>query len=57
MRNPGVPLFWALDFNMNPLCSVLGQTTNGIVQILDELILPDSNTLAACEEFLVRRWD
>jgi Terminase large subunit, T4likevirus-type, N-terminal len=53
-RNLGMPLFWTLDFNMNPLCSVLGQTTNGIVQILDELILPDSNTLAACEEFLIR---
>jgi hypothetical protein len=56
--NPKLPLFWALDFNMNPLCSVLGQTFNGVVHILDELILPDSNTLAACEEFLsrTRKW-
>lgn len=52
--DPKLPLFWALDFNMNPLCSVLGQTLNGAVHILDELILPDSNTLAACEEFLSR---
>jgi hypothetical protein len=52
--NPKLPLFWALDFNMTPLCSVLGQTFNGVVHILDELILPDSNTLAACEEFLSR---
>jgi hypothetical protein len=22
--DPKLPLFWALDFNMNPLCSVLG---------------------------------
>src|ERR1700736_147025 len=53
-----LPLFWSLDFNMNPLCSVLGQTLNGVVHILDELILPDSNTLAACEEFLsrTRKW-
>jgi hypothetical protein len=52
--DPKLPLFWALDFNMNPLCSVLGQMTNGRVHILDELILPDSHTLAACEEFLSR---
>ena len=39
---------------MNPMCSVLGQTINGVVLILEEMILPDSNTLAACEEFLER---
>lgn len=49
-----LPLTWSLDFNMNPLCSVLMQTLNGVVVVLDELILPDSNTLAACEEFLSR---
>jgi hypothetical protein len=54
VHNPRGPLFWALDFNVNPMCSVVGQTINGIVRILDELILPDSNTLAACEEFLAR---
>jgi len=52
--NPNFPLFWSLDFNVNPLCSVLGQTVNGTVHILDELILPDSNSPAACEEFLER---
>jgi hypothetical protein len=52
--DPRLPIFWALDFNMNPLCSVLGQTYNGKVHILEELILPDSHTLAACEEFLAR---
>jgi hypothetical protein len=56
--NPNFPLVWSLDFNMNPLCSVIGQVVNGIVCILDELILPDSNTLAACEKFLdrTRQW-
>jgi hypothetical protein len=52
--DPRVPLFWSLDFNMNPLCSVLGQKLGATLHILDELILPDSNTLAACEEFLSR---
>ena len=47
-------LCWALDFNMNPMCSVLAQIRNGAVYILEEMILPDSSTLAACEEFLSR---
>src|ERR1700694_2224695 len=56
--NRALPLFWALDFHVNPLCSVLGQIVQGRGHILDELILPNSNTLAACEEFLerTRRW-
>jgi hypothetical protein len=49
-----VPLSWALDFNMNPLCSVLAQVYGGRVHMLEEMILPDSNTLAACEELFSR---
>jgi hypothetical protein len=49
-----VSLSWTLDFNMNPLCSVLAQVCNGMVYVLDEMVLPDSNTLAACEEMLSR---
>jgi hypothetical protein len=49
-----VPLSWTIDFNMNPFCSVLAQVANGMVYVLDEMILPDSNTLAACEELLSR---
>jgi Terminase large subunit, T4likevirus-type, N-terminal len=53
--NPHLQLSWSLDFNMNPLCSVLAQVQeNGGVAVLEELILPDSNTAAACEEFLAR---
>jgi|SRR5579862_3262750 len=52
--DPKVPLFWALDFNTGLGCSVLGQIVNGTVYVLDELILPDSNTLEACDEFLAR---
>jgi hypothetical protein len=39
---------------MNPLCSVLAQVHGGRVHVLEEMILPDSNTLAACEELLSR---
>jgi hypothetical protein len=53
--NPQRQLCWSLDFNMNPLCSVVAQVLEGgSVAVLEELILPDSNTAAACEEFLSR---
>jgi hypothetical protein len=53
--NPHRQLCWSLDFNMNPLGSVLAQVQeNGGIVVLGELILPDSNTVAACEEFLSR---
>jgi hypothetical protein len=40
---------------MNPLCSVIAPIhEKGGVVVLEELVLPDSNTLAACEEFLHR---
>jgi hypothetical protein len=52
--SPQFPLSWSLDFNMNPMCSVLAQVGNGVVCVLEEMILADSNTLSACEEFLRR---
>jgi hypothetical protein len=36
------------------MCSVLAQVHESGVMVLDEIIMPDSNTLAACEEFLSR---
>ena len=52
--SPRFELCWAIDFNVSPLCSVLAQVYNGAIFVLEEHILPDSNTLAACEEFLSR---
>ena len=49
-----LPVCWAIDFNMNPLCSVLAHFIPTKVHILEEIILPNSNTLQACEEFLNR---
>ena len=56
--NPRLPLFWSLDFNVNPMCSVVGQRDGNWLQVLDEMFLPDSNTQAACIEFhkRVARW-
>lgn len=52
--NPLHPIWWAVDFNVNPMCSVIGQTINGVVRVLDELVMPQSHTLAHCDEFLAR---
>jgi Terminase large subunit, T4likevirus-type, N-terminal len=55
----GQPLFWALDFNVNPMCAVIGQVIHdGTVHVLDEIVLEDANTPAACEAFVerVKNW-
>ena len=52
--NPRLPLFWSLDFNIDPMCSVIGQREGDRVYILAELVLPDSNTWRACEAFFER---
>ncbi len=51
---PEQPLFWAIDFNVNPMCSVIGQNVGGRVHVLEELVLPASNTWKLCEEFVRR---
>ena len=48
---PELPLLWALDFNVNPMCSVVAQIANGSVRVLDEIILRHASTQQACEEF------
>jgi hypothetical protein len=48
---PSRKLCWALDFNVNPMCSVICQIEGSNVYVLDEIVLPDSNTQAACNEF------
>jgi hypothetical protein len=57
-------LVWSLDFNVDPMCSVLAQvidTTSrvdmlqgrrtAVVEIIDEVYLRNSNTPAACDAF------
>lgn len=70
--NPSLPLIWSLDFNVNPMCSVIAQASvdfkasqyswlTGVTQdeqmtktirILDEIVLPNSNTMEACQRFI-----
>ena len=51
---PGRPLFWSLDFNINPMCSIIGQQIDGVTKVLKELALPDSRTPDACKAFLAQ---
>src|SRR3954453_12037485 len=51
---PGAPLFWAIDFNVNPMCSVIGQNAGERVHVLHEIVLPQSDTWQLCHEFLRR---
>ena len=61
------PICWALDFNVNPMCSVIAQIEdqstrvdllNGFrsvrLNVIDEIVLADSNTLEACHAFVAR---
>lgn len=51
---PGAPLLWALDFNVDPMASVVAQVVGGTVHVLDEIVLRHATTEEACEEFLRR---
>ena len=52
--DPKLPLKWALDFNVNPMCSVVAQIEGETVLVLDEIVLPHASTAEACEEFAAR---
>ncbi|WP_321471122.1 terminase large subunit domain-containing protein [uncultured Paludibaculum sp.] len=65
--DPRRPLCWSLDFNVDPMCSTISQwheedmpytyLTNQrkqVVSVLQEVCLPNSSTLEACEEFVNR---
>ena len=45
------PLLWALDFNVNPMCSLIAQKVKDTVLVHDEIVLGRASTLDACEEF------
>lgn len=50
----GLPLFWALDFNVDPMSSIVAQKEGEEVRVLDEIILSRASTVEACEEFHAR---
>jgi len=52
--NAYLPLFWTLDFNVDPMSSVITQIVGGKVRVLDEIVIRRGTTRQACEEFLKR---
>jgi hypothetical protein len=52
--NPRLPLLWSLDFNVDPMCSVIAQKEGDTLKVFDEIFLRDASTLDACTEFLRR---
>jgi hypothetical protein len=48
-------LMWSLDFNVDPMSSVVAQARGDRVEVIDEIVLRNSSTAEACEEF-VRRY-
>lgn len=49
-----LPLLWALDFNVDPMCSIVAQKTGEEIRVLDEIVIQRASTLQACEEFHAR---
>jgi Terminase large subunit, T4likevirus-type, N-terminal len=49
-----LPLLWTLDFNVDPMCSIVAQKDGGQFRVVDEIVLRHATTVQACEEFLKR---
>lgn len=49
-----LPLLWSLDFNVDPMCSIVAQRDGENIHVVDEIVLRRSTTLEACEEFWSR---
>ena len=52
--DPNEPLMWSMDFNVDPMSSVVAQKVQDDVQVLDEIVLRSATTIQACEEFARR---
>jgi hypothetical protein len=52
--NPSLPLHWALDFNVDPMSSVIVQIAGGEIRVVGEIVIRRATTGQACEEFLKR---
>jgi len=52
--DPLRPLLWTLDFNVDPMSSLIAQMDGKRVRVLDEIVLRNGTTQEACAEFLER---
>jgi hypothetical protein len=46
-----LPLLWALDFNVDPMSSVVAQISGGRIRVLQEIVLRHATTEEACRQF------
>ena len=53
-RYEGQPLLVGMDFNVNPMVCVVAQKIGSFCHVIDEIILPNSNTFAMMEELNLR---
>lgn len=51
---PDLQLRWALDFNVDPMSSVIVQIVKSNIRVLDEIVIRHGTTQEACEKFLER---
>ena len=49
--DPARPLYWTLDFNVNPMCSLIAQKLGDEIRVLGEIVLGRASTYDACAEF------
>jgi len=49
-----LPLLWTLDFNVDPMSSLIVQVLGGRIHVLDEIVIRHGTTVEACAEFLRR---
>lgn len=49
--NPNYPIILCCDFNVNPMCWALMQNYDGKDIVFDEIVLQNTTTERACEEF------
>lgn len=52
--DPNRSLYWALDFNVDPMSSVVVQVQGEKIHVIDEIALSRATTWEACDEFLRR---
>jgi len=52
--DPKVPLLWALDFNVDPMSSIVAQYNGGMFRVLDEIVIRHASTPEAVEAFTQR---
>ena len=54
VADPNRPLLWALDFNVDPMSSIVAQMHGDTLVVLDEIVIERASTIDACSEFIAR---